>query len=110
MILLNAPYVTTVTTALGGQSQVVTTDTLFVSEVKLDFESGKIYATIQRGTGSPFVANMPPLKVGVNPDGSFWASEGSWAGAISGGISALLSSLQSQFDQMLLASGAITGT
>jgi hypothetical protein len=111
MILLNAQYVTTVTTTVGGATQTLTTDTLFVSSVRLDFQAGIIYATVQRGTGSnPFAANMDSLEITVNPDGAFCAADGSWSGTISGGISSLISSLKSQFDQMPLASGEVTGT
>jgi len=111
MILLSPAYVTTVQATMNGQTTTTTTDTLFVSAVRIDLLAGIIYATIRRGTGnSPFAPNMPNLDVVVNQNGSFFSQDGSWSGTISGGISSLISSLKSQFDQMILASGAITGT
>ena len=111
MILLSSAYVTTVQATMNGQTATTTTDTLFVSSMRLDLLAGIIYATIQRGTGNaPFAWNMPNLEIVVDPNGSFFSQDGTWSGTISGGISYLISSLKSQFDQMSLASVAVYGT
>lgn len=111
MIKLNTQYQTSVTSTFDGQSTVTTTDTLFVSDVRLDFTTGAIYATIQKGTvvNGEFQSNLTPTDVTVNPDGTFISQDGSWSGTISG-VTTLVSSLKSQFDAFVLASGVVTGT
>jgi hypothetical protein len=109
MIKLDAAYVTTVQKTLGGVSQTTTTDTLFVSDVRIDFTTGAMYATIRRGTGTPFANNMDILQITVNPDGSFISQDGTWQGSVAS-APALVSSLKSQFDGFILASGKVTGT
>jgi hypothetical protein len=109
MIKLDAAYITTVQSTLGGQTQTTTTDELFVSSVRIDFTTGALYATVQRGTGTPFVANMDALEICVNPDGSFISTDGSWTGTVSS-APALVTQLKSTFDQFILASGKVTGT
>lgn len=110
MILLNAVDVTTIQKSGPGVSQTITTDTLFVSSVTIDFTSGAMYATIQRGTGTPFGSNMDALQVTVNPDGSFISTDGTWAGTVGGIAASLVASLRAQFDQFILASGKVSGT
>jgi hypothetical protein len=85
----------------GKVVNTLVTDTLFVSEVRIDFTTGALYATIQRGTGSPFVSNYPALHVVVNPDGSF-VSDGPFSGN-AGDIPAIaiVQSLSGQFDQFV---------
>jgi hypothetical protein len=109
MIKLNSPYVTSVVSTMGSESKTIVTDTLFISHVRLDLTTGALYATVQRGTGNPFVANMTPLEVCVNPDGSFVSSDGSWSGSVAS-APALVSELAQEFDQFILGSGEITGT
>jgi hypothetical protein len=110
MIKLASAFITTVTTAVHGTSEVVTTDTLFASNVVIDLTTGTIYATIQRGTGTPFVSNMTPVQLTLNPDGSFVSSDGRWSGNLGGGVAAIIASLKAQFDEFVLASGVIQGT
>lgn len=114
MIKLNTPYTTTVQ-YLSGTTVVssVVTDTLCVSKVTIDFSTGALYATIQRGTVNPttgeFGSNYPDLDVVVNPDGSFVSSDGTWSGSVAS-APALVAQLKATFDQFILASGAVTGT
>lgn len=109
MILLSPADVTTVTKNGPGGSTTTTTDTLLVSQVTIDLVSGAMYATILRGTGTPFVPNMTPLQLTVNPDGSFIADDNSWSGSVSA-APALIASLKAQFDQFVVASSVISGT
>lgn len=111
MIKLSGSAVTTIQ-YLSGPTVIGSdvTDTLYVQNVNLDFTSNAIYATIARGTtvNGVFSSNYPPLNVVVNPDGSFISSDGKWVGAVAN-APALVASLKSQFDQMILASGAVQG-
>jgi hypothetical protein len=110
MIKLDTAFVTSVTNTMGGQSQSTVTDTLFVSSVRIDFTTGAIYALILRGTGTPFVANMEPLDICVNPDGSFTTADGStWTGNVASAPQ-LVAALKEQFDGFILASGKVSGT
>ena|SRR6202035_965906 len=114
MILLNAAYITTVKTMLGlTVADVVTTDTLFVSNVNIDLATGTLYATIQRGTGgngTPFVSNLDPVQLTLNHDGSFVSQDGMWNGNIGPAAAAIIASLKAQFDEFILASSKVTGT
>src|SRR6202035_1520854 len=111
MIKLNADYITTVKTMLGlAVADVVTTDTLFVSNVNIDLATGTIYATIQRGTGTPFVSNLDPVKLTLNHDGTFVSADGMWNGNIGPAAAAIIASLKAQFDAFILASSKVTGT
>lgn len=112
MIKLNTPYTTTVQHLSGTTvASSVVTDTLYVQDVRLDFSTGAMYATIQRGTtvNGVFASNYPPLDVTVNPDGSFISSDGTWSGSVAS-APGLVTQLKSTFDQFILASGAVTGT
>lgn len=109
MIKLDPTYQTVQSSTFAGVTTTVTTDTLFVSSVRLDFTTGAIYATIQKGTGSPFIANLDSVDVCVNPDGTFVSADGSWQGSIAS-APALVATLKAQFDQFVLASGVVTGT
>jgi hypothetical protein len=109
MILLAVVDVTSIQTTMGSVTKTITTDTLFVTDVRIDFTTGAMYTTIQRGTGSPFVANMDPLEICVNPDGSFISTDGTWAGSVSS-APALVTQLKATFDQFILASGKVSGT
>lgn len=111
MIKLAVPNQTTIQ-YLEGTTLVdsTVTDTLYVQSVNLDFNTGAIYATIARGTviNGVFASNYSSLSVVVNPDGSFLSSDGKWVGTVAN-APALVAGLKSQFDQMILASGAIQG-
>lgn len=112
MIKLDVPYTTTVQ-YLAGNTVVssVTTDTLYVREVRMDFSTGSMYALIDRGTviNGVFGSNYPSLEIIVNPDGSFTSPDGStWVGTVASSP-ALVAQLKTTFDQFLLASGKITG-
>lgn len=119
MIKLSGTSVTT-TQILSGSavSSSVITDTLFVSRVVIDFTTGALYATIERGNvnGSPpeFVSNYPPVQVTINPDGAFISADGAWKGNLSSSgsdpVTTLLSALAPQFDQFILMTNLITGT
>lgn len=109
MILLSAVDTTTILQTGPGVSKKVITDTVYVTSVTIDFTTGAIYATIQRGTGTPFVPNMATLQVTVNPDGSFISQDGTWSGSVGAIAASLITSLRSQFDQFILASGSLTG-
>jgi hypothetical protein len=112
MIALTGNSITTQTTSFKGQSTTVVTDTLLVAEARIDFTSGAIYAIIRRGTmaAGQFQPNQPDLSICANPDGSVVSPDGSIAGTIAGGIAALVASLKSQGDQMVLGAGIVTGT
>jgi hypothetical protein len=122
MITLNTPYVTTVQTAMNGQVQTDTTDTLLVSYVEVNFTSLaigiipaiKVRAKLQRGTvvAGVFVSNYPEVWVTVFSDGSFTSTDNPpYAGkAGSLNIGALLSGLASIFDGAVLSSGEVQGT
>lgn len=109
MIKLDAAFQTVQSSTFKGVTSTVITDTLFVSSVRLDFTTGAMYATIRKGTGTPFVDNLDAVEICVNPDGSFVSSDGTWAGSMPQ-IAALIEQLRQTFDQFILASGAVTGT
>jgi hypothetical protein len=109
MILLNSAFVTAVSSTMGGVTETTTTDTLFVTSVRIDFTTGALYATIQRGSGIPFAPNFDDLDLCVNPDGSFISTDGIWAGSVTS-APALVAQLKAEFDQFILASGKVTGT
>lgn len=109
MILLDAADVTTIQKTGPGVSETTTTDTLFISSVTIDLASGSMYATIQRGGGNPFLANMDPLQVIVNPDGTFYSSDGTWSGSVGLNAPLLVAQLRATFDHFILASGKVTG-
>ena len=112
MIKLNTPYTTTVQYLSGTTvASSVVTDTLYVQNVTLDFSTGAMYATIQRGTtvNGVFASNYPSLNVVVNPDGSFISDDGTWHGTVAS-APGLVAQLKSTFDQFILASGSVTGT
>ena len=109
MIKLDATYVTSVSTTLAGATVTTTTDELFVQSVSIDFLTGQMLAIVQRGTGTPFSANMAPLRITVNPDGTFASLDGSWSGSVSA-APALVAQLKATFDQFILASGKVTGS
>jgi hypothetical protein len=111
MLRLDQAFVTTIQKTLGGTSDTVVTDTIFVSDVRIDFKTGALYATLRRGIDvlGQFVENMVPVEVVVNPDGSFISLDGLWSGTAPG-VPQLITQLKGQFDQFLLASGAVSGT
>jgi hypothetical protein len=112
MIKLSGNFITTQQTLSGTTvSSSVVTDTLFVTDVRMDFITGALYATIQRGTlvNGVFTSNYQQVQITVNPDGSFVSSDGSWKGTLSS-IATLVAGLKSQFDAFVLASGLVTGT
>jgi hypothetical protein len=82
----------------------VVTDTLFISEVRIDFADSTIWARIQRGTidgDGKFQENYSPLSVQCSTDGSFSSS-----GLFSGNpgdipVQAIVGALAAQFDQFL---------
>jgi len=108
MIKLDAKFQTVLSSSFNGATTTVTTDTLFVSSVRIDFTTGALYATLRKGTGSPFVDNLPSVDICVNPDGTFISSDGLWKGFVAS-VPALVGALRTQFDQFILASGAVTG-
>jgi hypothetical protein len=110
MILLDANLITAIITKVGANSKTITTDTLLVSSVTLDLEVGAIYAEIKRGTGTPFVENMDPVSLTVNPDGSFISSDGLWSGSLGSVAAGLIATLRTQFDQFILASGQVASS
>ena len=94
----------------GSVSDVtVMTDTLFISDVGIDFTTGILRATIQKGTNPPFQPNLDSTVITVNPDGSFTSSDGSWSGS-SPAVVALVAQLKAAFDGFILMSGLVTGT
>ena len=109
MIKLDALYQTVASSTFNGETTTVTTDTLFISDVRLDMRTEAIYATVQKGTGSPFVSNLSSIDICVNPDGSFISSDGTWSGSVQS-APALVAQLKATFDQFILASGKVTGT
>ena len=111
MITLNTPDVTTIQSNGPSGSVTTITNTLFVSSVTLDMTTGAIYATIQRGAllNGIFTPNFPTLQVTVNPDGSFISQDGTWSGSVGAIAASLVASLKTQFDQFILASGAVSG-
>jgi hypothetical protein len=108
MIKLDAAFQTVQSSSFKGVTTTVVTDTLFVSSVRLDFTTGAMYATIRKGTGSPFAENLDAVEICVNPDGSFVSSDGAWVGSVAAAPQ-LVAQLRATFDQFLLASGKITG-
>jgi hypothetical protein len=113
MIKLDAQFVTTVTTSLGGVVTESVTDTLFVQSVSLDFVSGTINALVQRGQGgasgsAPFSATMDPVALTVQSNGVFTSNDGSWSGTVPG-FAAFWTQLKATFDSFILASGEVTG-
>ena len=94
----------------NGATSTITTDTLFVQEVKIDFLTGTIVAVIQKGTGVPFSPNLNSISVMVNPDGTFRSSDGMWAGSLGAAMATTIAQLKTTFDQFILASGQVTGT
>ena len=109
MIKLDTTFQTVQSSTFHGVTTTVTTDTLFVSSVRIDFTTGALYATILKGTGTPFVCNLPPVEVCVNPDGSFISQDGSWSGSCPA-VVALVAQLRAAFDGFILGSGVVTGT
>jgi len=103
MLKLNK-LVTTVQKMTDGKvDESIVTDTLFISEVRADFTTGALYATIKRGTTSDdgFVENYPALHVTVNPDGSF-VSDGVFSGKEGDiPIGSMVQAMSQQFDQFL---------
>lgn len=112
MIVLAQPYTTTIKYLSGATvSSSTVTDTLYVREVRLDFSTGAMYATIDRGTvvNGVFTQNYPSVQVIVNPDGSFLSDDGKWSGALQS-APIMIAQLKQQFDQFILASGSVSGT
>ncbi len=112
MIVLLTPYTTTVQYLTGTTvSDSVITDTLYVREVRLDFASGAMYATIDRGTvvNGVFTQNYPSVEIVVNPDGSFISNDKKWQGTLTT-APAFVAQLKGQFDQFVLAAGLVQGT
>jgi hypothetical protein len=111
MIKLDQQFVTTIQTSLGAATTTTVTNTLFVSDVRIDFNTGAIYACIRRGTfdGATFTPNMAPSNVVVNPDGSFLSDDGFYHGNL-GAATQLVAQLRATFDQFVLSSGAVTGS
>jgi hypothetical protein len=89
----------------------VVTDTLYVKNVNLDFSTGAMYATIDRGTvvNGVFASNYPSVNIVVNPDGSFLSSDGKWSGSLGASASNLVAQLKSTFDQFVLSAGLVQG-
>jgi hypothetical protein len=110
MIKLSTNFTTTNVSTMGGQSQTVTTDTLLVSRVSIDFQANQIQATLQRGTVTDgvFTANMTPVNINVSSTGAFRSADGSWSGTLN--VASLLSSLASDFDQSVVAGIPALGT
>jgi hypothetical protein len=102
MITLTDGLVTTIK-YLAGANEIgsQTTDTLFISEVRIDFGTGAIYATIKRGyvDKEVFRENYPALSIVVNPDGSFISNDGKYTGTVP--ISQLVQGLSAQFDSFV---------
>jgi hypothetical protein len=113
MITLTGTSITTIQ-YLSGASVIGSdvTDTLYVQNVKLDFSTGAMYATIARGTvvNGVFTSNYPSVSVTVNPDGSFISSDGKWTGSLGASATTLVAQLKSTFDQFILGTGLIQGT
>lgn len=115
MIKLSPQFTTTVEYLYGGTMVgSVTTDTLYVTSVRLDFSSGAIYAEIVRGTTDPstgiFEQNYDSVSITVNPDGSFLSSDGKWQGNLGTQATSLVAQLASTFDEFILGAGLVTGT
>lgn len=114
MIKLSGSSVTTIQ-YLSGPSVIgsVVTDTLYISSVRLDFSTGAIYATIQRGTtdvNGIFGENYPSVDITVNPDGSFLSSDGKWVGNLGAQATSLVAQLKTTFDNFVLLAGLVSGT
>ena len=109
MIKLDTAFQTVASSTFNGVTTTVTTDTLFVSAVRIDFTTGALYATIRKGSGAPFSDTIDAMEICVNPDGSFISSDGTWSGSVDS-APALVASLKMTFDQFILASGKVTGT
>ena len=112
MIKLDAPFQTVASSTFNGVTTTVLTNTLFISSVRIDFNTNAMYATIQKGTvdalGS-FGANLSAVEICVNPDGTFVSSDGSWSGSVTS-APALVAQLKVAFDGFILASGTVTGS
>lgn len=110
LIKLDPQYQTVVQHTFNGETETDTTDTLFVSDARLDFRSGALYATIEKGSvvDGQFVQNLDSVEVTVNPDGTFVSNDGLWTGQIPSAPT-LLATLKAEFDQFVLASGTISG-
>lgn len=112
MIVLDTPHTTTVQYLAGDKVVGSTvTDTLYVKQVTIDFNTGALYATLHRGTiiNGEFSQNYAPLDLVVNPDGSFSTTDGvSWVGQVDAAPQ-LVAQLKATFDQFILMSGKVTG-
>jgi hypothetical protein len=113
MIVLDTPHTTTVQYLAGDKVVGATvTDTLYIRRVTIDFTTGALYATIDRGTvnaDGEFAQNYPSLDLVVNPDGSFSTADGvSWVGQVDA-APALVAQLKDAFDGFILMSGKVTG-
>ena len=111
MIALAMQDQTTSTTVFNGVTTTSQTDTLFVSYIEINFESGTVSAFIQKGTvvNGAFVCNLPKIRVDVQPDGSFRSNDGNWSGTIPN-WTATLAQLRAPFDGLLLGVGLVQGT
>lgn len=111
MITLATQDQTTLTTVFNGVTTTTLTDTLFVSYIEINFESGTVSAFIQKGTivNGDFVCNLPKIRVNVNPDGTFSSSDGQWTGTIPN-WSPTLAALASPLDGLVTGAGLVSGT
>ena len=111
MIALATQDQTTSTTVFNGVTTTSQTDTLFVSYIEINFESGTVSAFIQKGTvvNGAFVCNLPKIRVNVNPDGTFSSSDGLWTGAIPN-WSPTLAALAAPLDGLVVGAGLVAGT
>ena len=111
MIALSMQDQTTSTTVFNGQTTTTLTDTVFVSYIEINFESGTVSAFIQKGTivNGDFVCNLPKIRVNVNPDGTFSSSDGQWTGTIPN-WSPTLAALASPLDGLVTGAGLVSGT
>lgn len=111
MLKLDTSYTTTVQ-YLSGTTVVssVITDTLYVRNVNVDFSTGSMRATVDRGieVNGIFESNYPSLDIIVNPNGTFSSLDGTWVGSVASAPQ-LVAQLKTTFDGFLLASGLITG-
>jgi hypothetical protein len=109
MIKLDPIFQTVATSTFNGVTSTQITDTLFIQEVRIDFTTGAIYATVQKGTGTPFQQTLDAIQICVNPDGTFVSSDNLWVGLVAS-APALVAQLKATFDQFILSSGKVTGT
>lgn len=113
MIKLSDQFQTKASSTFNGATTETVTDSLFVSDVRIDFAAGTIVAMLQKGYvpaeyPDVFRQTLDAITVTVNKDGSFVSSDGLWSGTIKE-LPVFFGSLKTAFDQFVLASGQVIG-